>query len=524
MTQVILTHKNGTQYVYESTPHYDKDKKQSRPIRKLIGKIDPETGNIVPTGKRGRPRKQSPNDSAPQTVSTIKSYGATYLLQQLASQTGILADLKATFPQDYLTILSLAMFLTLEPSNALRKYERWCDKTDTITEQALTSQRISDLLSNLTEESIQQFFHRQQKRFKQEEFWVFDTTSVSTYSAIDYAKFGYNKEQDTLKQINLGLVVSESSRIPVMYRMIPGNIVDSKTINVLLRLLDDFPQKRRKLVLDRGFYSQRNILQLCQEQVEFIIGGKKGISYLDKVIEELLPDVKKPCNYHHELKMYMSSKRISDFKASSTSHYPVTVHVYHSKKLQSKEEERYMDELHEVLTLLNQEGYHADDIVKTKRGYLKHLIYDEQTQQYHINYETLEEHMSGFGTFVLISNTTRDAASCLRLYRDKDVVEKKFEAYKSELGMRRLRTHTQSATEGKLFVQYISLLLESYLREGMRKSGLADDYTMDDLLTEVKGIYTYVNNQKEYTIAEVTQVQETIFEKLNIIHPHLSIR
>lgn len=36
-------------YVYDSISYWDKDKKQPRSKRKLIGKIDPETGEIVPT-------------------------------------------------------------------------------------------------------------------------------------------------------------------------------------------------------------------------------------------------------------------------------------------------------------------------------------------------------------------------------------------------------------------------------------------------------------------------------------------
>lgn len=45
---------NGTTYVYESESYWDKDKKQPRSKRKLIGKLDPVTGEIVPTGTRGR--------------------------------------------------------------------------------------------------------------------------------------------------------------------------------------------------------------------------------------------------------------------------------------------------------------------------------------------------------------------------------------------------------------------------------------------------------------------------------------
>ena len=49
-------------YVYDSYSYWDKEKKQPRSKRKLIGKLDPITGEIVPTGKRGRP-KTSPANS-----------------------------------------------------------------------------------------------------------------------------------------------------------------------------------------------------------------------------------------------------------------------------------------------------------------------------------------------------------------------------------------------------------------------------------------------------------------------------
>ena len=56
----IVKYKNqsGVTYAYEQTSSYDPDRKQSRPIRKYLGRVDPETGEIIPTaGKRGRPPK-----------------------------------------------------------------------------------------------------------------------------------------------------------------------------------------------------------------------------------------------------------------------------------------------------------------------------------------------------------------------------------------------------------------------------------------------------------------------------------
>ena len=49
--------KTGITYVYESESYWDPVKKQPRNHRKLIGKLD-ENGELVPTGRKGRPRSK----------------------------------------------------------------------------------------------------------------------------------------------------------------------------------------------------------------------------------------------------------------------------------------------------------------------------------------------------------------------------------------------------------------------------------------------------------------------------------
>lgn len=70
----IVKYKNqsGVTYAYEQTSVYDAEKKQSRPVRKYLGRVDPETGEIISTkGKRGRPKKPADKPGA-------KDYKALY--------------------------------------------------------------------------------------------------------------------------------------------------------------------------------------------------------------------------------------------------------------------------------------------------------------------------------------------------------------------------------------------------------------------------------------------------------------
>ena len=54
----LYNKKLDTTYVYESQSYYDPGKKQSRSRRQLVGKLDKETGEVIPTGQRGAPRKK----------------------------------------------------------------------------------------------------------------------------------------------------------------------------------------------------------------------------------------------------------------------------------------------------------------------------------------------------------------------------------------------------------------------------------------------------------------------------------
>ena len=58
--------RSGITYVYDSKSYYDKEKKCSRAKRTLIGKLDPETGEIIPTDGRNKGAKSKPDSNVPE--------------------------------------------------------------------------------------------------------------------------------------------------------------------------------------------------------------------------------------------------------------------------------------------------------------------------------------------------------------------------------------------------------------------------------------------------------------------------
>ena len=81
--------RTGTTYVYESESYWDKEKKQPRSRRKLIGKLD-ENGDVIPTGKSGRKKGTSGQKEDAVSPEPITEY-----IKVIEEKDALIRDLKA---------------------------------------------------------------------------------------------------------------------------------------------------------------------------------------------------------------------------------------------------------------------------------------------------------------------------------------------------------------------------------------------------------------------------------------------
>lgn len=178
--------RSGITYAYHSESWWDKEKRQSRARRTLIGRVNEETGAIEETDGRGRQRQvgKSSGRRGPVPAETAKRsfYGATYLFDAIGDKLGITDDLKHCFPESYKQILSLAYYLILEDSAPLFRFEKWAMLHRHPYGKPIPSQRSSDLFASITDEGRESFFRRQGRRRAETEFWAYDSTSISSYT------------------------------------------------------------------------------------------------------------------------------------------------------------------------------------------------------------------------------------------------------------------------------------------------------------------------------------------------------
>jgi transposase len=137
------------------------------------------------------------------------------------------------------------------------------------------------------------------------------------------------------------------------------------------------------------------------------------------------------------------------------------------------------------------------------------------------NTEAVNKHIKRYVGFqALLSNSIKDPVKALQVYREKDVVEKCFDDLKNQLDMKRLRVHSSSTVDGRLFVQFIALIYMSALRQEMRRSDLIERYGVREVLQEMETL-TRVKYSGKYgsILTEITKPQREILEKLKIQPP-----
>lgn len=521
----------GITYAYESTSYWDKEKKQPRSRRRLIGIVDSITGEITPTTKRKKSTAFADEQNTVNDISWLHSnrtfYGATYLFDCIGKITGVADDLRFCFPAYYDQILSIAYYLILEDKNPLSRFPQWSRLHTHPYGKAITSQRSSELFSDISDAGRMNFFRLQGKRREENEYLAYDTTSVSSYSqSLRQVKHGKNKDHDKLPQINLAILYGEDSCLPFYYRKLAGNISDVSTIKQMLRDMDFLGCKRIKFVMDRGFYSEKNVTDFFIERLKFLMGTKLSIKYVRSELENVTGELRSWDNFLPQTAVYgvtapieWKFKRFRSHKKDEVAETRRAYLHFFYDTVKSIEDERDFNQLIHLL---------HDELVTGKREKSHETLYakyfDEKTTpvrgyKVKMKQNALDSAKNEFGYFALIGNDAISANQALTTYRNKDVAEKAFDNVKDRLDMRRLNVSSDLSLEGKLFVVFIALIFIAYIHKAMIDARLYSKYTMHELLDELEMIERFERQGHKPQLGEITTKQFEIFEALKIDSP-----
>lgn len=491
-------------YLYQVESYWDKEKKQSRQKRIYLGKKDPQTGEIVPE----------------EAVYGAWDYGHTAFLQNLSKQLGLTAELKKSFPSLWTELLTLALYKLAE-GKPLYLCNHWLETVDLEEKPELSSPRISALLHEVSQQkaAIFRFFTAWATRNKDaNRFIVFDITSLSSYgTSIDYLEWGYNRDKETMPQVNLGVVYGRPLDLPIFYSLYPGSIHDVSTLTNILTELHILSLESTIFVLDKGFYSAANLSKM--NGIKIVIPLPLRTKGERALVEKHQSSIRSSqyaitCNTHM---LYCVAEKISIGDGA------YHAYVYLDEKRATDEKEAFLKEIMECERYIEKEGYQGktqinEFFTERKPSLLPYFVLHKNGNHYELqrNTEAIDAALARMGMFVLITNTDLTGEQVLQLYREKDGVEKCFDSLKNNLSLKRLRIHSQEALEGLLFIEFISLILYSAISKGMRESGLNTSLTIPEILFELRKIKNIRFGRKKTIISEISKKQRNILDAFGI--------
>ena len=118
----------------------------------------------------------------------------------------------------------------------------------------------------------------------------------------------------------------------------------------------------------------------------------------------------------------------------------------------------------------------------------------------------------------IVNKQITDAKAALTIYRQKDVVEKRFLRMKVNLNLGRLGVHSDDRMQNKAFIGFIALILLSHLHNVMLDQNLYKQMTLKKLLlTLAKLRVQHIHGHR--ILFTLTGEQKAIYKALGVKQP-----
>ena len=324
------------------------------------------------------------------------------------------------------------------------------------------------------------------------EYLAYDMTSMITYgNTCPLAEKGHNPENWRYQQFNLSLLVSKYDNQPVAHMIHPGNHTSMTTMQHVIPRLSDFCIKNGTIIWDRGNTSKRTVNTLEDMGWKVICGVPKISDDAKKVIltSEIPenPDFLVPCKntgelygckiqaqlYGHIREMVVYRNVTTATKSLIRRNKAVYVISQELSRLKTNNHFNSQKELKDAVNgILN--GW--------KRFFIIEYSEDEKNMDFlwSINEKKIIEAKSMDGKFLLYSSdSTFTAQEVVRMYLEKDCIEKVFRTIKTDEELKPIRHRLESRVRAIIFVCTLAYRLLSALR-WMINSSKSKDVTLSE--------------------------------------------
>lgn len=460
-------------------------------------------------------------------VSFLSDMLHVFLLRELAQRNGLSKTLEKVFGGEAGRLLMLAFYHICE-ARPLYLYEQWSEGVWSWFEHPeLSSPRISSLTGELGRDALRETFINQWlTRHGKDKALVYDMTSLSTWSELlELSEWGYNRDGEALPQMNFGLICSAAEGIPLAYRLTPGSIADVSTLRLTAEYLRKHGLNKTTFVLDRGFYSQDNLSDITGKKFGFVM----PLPFSSKPVRVMLNTHRRKLHSPANAFLFENHARWhlrSTFTAGKKQ-YPA--HLFFDETRKAEENERLMQKLVRLETEFSKRKfYRRQEVINYLSGRwagaekLFSVTWNASAEKFELKrrVKAISALSGRMGhTVIVTDDPALSRNDCLLVYQRRDQVEKLFDVLKNELKEFRVRSNDRDVVEGRIFLNFLALIVYSSIDRVMKENDLYKNWTVTELLMEFKKIKLITLANGKSVLTEVSKKQRSLLTAFGVELP-----
>lgn len=410
-----------------------------------------------------------------------RQYGPTWFLDKVAEETGIKADLLRVFGGNEAKvgqILTMAYFPFID-NLSYSQLARWQKEVKAPTDISMTPKAVTILTQSINEQNRMDLFRMRAARVGKDELCAVDSTSISSYgfNLVDI-RWGRNKEHLPLRQTVEVVVYSITSHMPIFYLELPGNMPDSRTVELIMKELEHAGFRNLILITDRGYESLKNLELYISRRQKVITSVKVGQGDVLKKIKaiDLSSGIPEGMSYDTKSELFYSQYDCSySVKGNGDNVIEadrLKINLYFSVEGRARAITAMQNDIAEQTAmaqrLVDSKETIADERSLARQLNMLSLTIDDKKQiltKFEVDREKRDVRLRTSGFFA--SKTVGldlDPLQAMDNYGMRDEQEKCFQLQKGPLGQDRTRCWSESAKHGRMFICFVGLILASYVR------------------------------------------------------------
>lgn len=410
-----------------------------------------------------------------------RQYGATWLLDKVAEETGVKDDLMKVFDNNVEKtneVLTMAYFPFID-NLSYSQLSRWQKEVKAPTEISLTPKKVTLLTQSITEQNRMDMFRCRALRVGKDELCAVDSTSISAYgfNLVDI-RWGRNKERLPLRQTVEVVVYSLTSHMPIFYLELPGNMPDSRTVELIMKELEHAGFRNLILITDRGYESMKNLELYISKRQKVITSVKVGQGDVLKEIKKIdlssgIPegmdyDAKSELFYRqYDCKYAVKGNGDNTIEADK-----LKINLYFSPVGRANAITSMQTQIEEQLAaaaaIKSSDDIISDEAALQRQLNMLTLVMDSKNHKltdFCVNIEKRDTRLRTSGFFASKTiGLDMGPIAAMDNYGMRDEQEKCFQLQKSPLNQDRTRCWSESSKHGRMFICFIGLILASYVR------------------------------------------------------------